>query len=399
MSTGVRRWGLAALAVALLSAAPAAAQTVKIGIILTLSGPDAQPGFQIDKGIALFMKEHGKDLPPGVKVELIRRDDTGPNPEVAKRLATELITREHVNFLAGVVYSPNAAAIAPITAEAKTPLVIMSAAGSAITRLSPYIVRVSTTLWQTSYPMGQWAAKQGWKRAYIAVSDYIPGHDAEAAFTKAFGEGGGQVLGSVRLPLANPDFIPFVQRVKDANADVAFVFVPGGKQATAVMKAWGDLGLRNGKTKLVTTQDVVTDEELPNMGEVPLGVVSAGVYSAAATRPENKAFMAAWNREYKDTARANYNSVFGWDGMTAIYDVIRRTKGKFTSDEAMTIFKGWQDPKSPRGPIAIDPATRDIVQNVYIRRTEKQADGKLANIEFETVPHVKDPWKEFNPPK
>ena len=395
----VRRWGFAALAAAVLCVAPAAAQTVKIGIILTLSGPAAQPGFQIDKGIALIMKEHGKELPPGVKVELIRRDDTGPNPEVAKRLATELITRDHVQFLAGVVYSPNAAAIAPVTAEGKTPLVIMSAAGSALTRLSPYIVRVSTTLWQTSYPMGQWASKQGWKRAYIAVSDYIPGHDAEAAFTKAFTEGGGQILGSVRLPLANPDFVPFVQRVKDAQADVAFVFVPGGKQASAVMRAWGDLGLRNSKTKLVTTQDVVTDEELPNMGDVPLGVVSAGVYSEAATRPENKAFLAAWKREYGNTAIANYNSVFGWDGMSAIYDVIRKTKGRFTSDQAMAILKGWKDAKSPRGPIAIDPATRDIVQNVYIRRTEKQADGKLANIEFETVPQVKDPWKEFNPAK
>lgn len=385
-------------AVALL-ASSAGAQTVKIGVILTLSGPDAQPGFQIDKGIALYMKEHEKDLPPGVKVELIRRDDTGPNPEVAKRLAQELVVRDQVQFLAGVVYSPNAAAIAPVTAEAKTPLVIMSAAASAITRLSPYIVRVSTTLWTTSYPMGQWSAKQGWKHAYIAVSDYVPGQDAEAAFTKGFGEGGGQVLGAVRLPLANPDFIPFVQRVKDAKADVAFVFVPGGKQATAIMKAWGDTGLGNSATKLVTTHDVVTDEELPNMGDVPLGVVSAGVYSAAATRPENKAFLAAWAREYGTTATPNFNSVFGWDGMDTMFDVIKRTHGKFTSDEAMALLKGWQNPASPRGPVRVDPATRDVVQNVYIRRVEKQPDGKLANVEFETIPQVKDPWKEFNPPK
>jgi branched-chain amino acid transport system substrate-binding protein len=393
-----RLFGLIAVLLALLGGS-AAAETIKIGIVLTLSGPNAQPGFQIDKGIALFMKEHGKDLPPGVDVELIRRDDTGPNPEVAKRLAQELIVRDHVQFLAGVVYSPNAIAMAPLTAESKTPLVIMSAAGSAITTLSPYIVRVSTTLWQTSYPMGQWAAKQGWKQAYIAVSDYAPGHDAEAAFTKAFTEGGGQILGSVRLPLANPDFVPFLQRVKDAQADVAFIFVPGGKQAGAIMQAWGDLGLRDSHTKLVTTEDVVTDEELPSMGDVPLGVISAGVYSSAATRPENEAFLAAWRREYGDTAIANYNAVFGWDGMTAIFDVIRQTKGKFTGDEAMAILKTWQDPKSPRGPIAIDPATRDIVENVYIRRTEKQADGTLANVEFETVPQVKDPWKEFNPPK
>jgi branched-chain amino acid transport system substrate-binding protein len=385
----------AAAALVLLSTA-AGAQTIKIGVILTLSGPDAQPGFQIDKGIALFMKEHAKDLPPGVKVELIRRDDTGPNPEVAKRLAQELVTRDHVNFIAGVVYSPNAAAIAPVTAEAKVPFVIMSAAASAITRMSPYIARVSTTLWTTSYPMGQWSAKQGWKRAYTAVSDYVPGHDAEAAFAKGFGEGGGQVVGAVRIPLANPDFVPFIQRIKDANADVAFVFVPGGKQATAIMKAWGDTGL--GNTKLVTTHDVVTDEELPNMGDVPLGVVSAGVYSTAATRPENKAFIDAWNKEYGTTATPNFNSVFGWDGMQAMFDVINKTKGKFTSDEAMGILKGWTNPKSPRGPMGIDPETRDVVQNVYIRKVERQ-NGKLANVEFETIPQVKDPWKQFNPQK
>jgi branched-chain amino acid transport system substrate-binding protein len=382
---------------ATLIAAPASAQTIKIGVILTLSGPDAQPGFQIDRGISLFMKEHEKDLPAGVKVELIRRDDTGPNPEVAKRLAEELIVRDHVQFLAGVVYSPNAAAIAPLTAEGRTPLVIMSAAGSALTRLSPYIVRVSTTLWQTSYPMGQWAAKQGWKRAYIAVSDYIPGHDAEDAFTKAFSEGGGQILASVHLPLANPDFVPYVQRIKDADPNVVFLFVPGGKQATAVMKAWSDVGLSTSRTKLVTTEDVVTDEELPNMGDVPLGVVSAGVYSAAAASPANKAFLTEWEREYGKTATPNYNSVFGWDGMMAIFDVIRRTNGKFTSDQAMAMLKGWQNPNSPRGPVMIDAETRDLVQNVYIRRVEKMPDGKLANIEFETIPHVKDPWKEFNP--
>lgn len=394
-----RTAALATALAALLLGAAAHAQTVKIGLVISLSGPDSQPGVQIDKGVALYMKEHLKDLPPGVKLELIRRDDTGPNPEVAKRLAQELVTRDQVNFLAGVVYSPNAAAIAPLTAEAKTPLVIMSAAASAITRLSPYIVRVSTTLWLTSYPMGQWAAKQGWKRAYTAVSDYVPGHDAEAAFAKGFGEGGGQVLGAVRFPLANPDFIPFMQRVKDSNADVAFIFVPGGKQATAIMKAWGDTGLRGTQTKLVTTHDVVTDEELPNMGDVPLGVVSAGVYSVAATRPENKAFLDAWTREYGTTAIPNFNSVFGWDGMEAMFEVIKRTKGKFTSDEAMSILKGWQNPASPRGPVAIDPDTRDVVENVYIRRTERQPDGKLANIEFETIPRVKDPWKEFNPPK
>ncbi|HXP30154.1 MAG TPA: ABC transporter substrate-binding protein [Stellaceae bacterium] len=377
---------------------PVAAQTVKIGVILTLSGPNSEPGLQLDKGINLYVQEHERDLPAGVKVALVRRDDTGPNPEVAKRLAQELVTRDHVQFLAGVVYSPNAVAIAPITAEAKLPLVIMSAAGSAITRMSPYIVRVSDTLWQTSYPMGQWTVQQGMKKAYTVVSDYIPGYDAEGGFIKAFKAGGGDIVGSIRLPLAEVDFVPFLQRVKDAKPEVAFLFTPGGKQSSTLMRAWTDLGITAAGVKLVTTQDVVSDELLPSMGDVTLGVVSAGVYSPVAARPQNTAFLRAWTKVYGADAVPNYNVVFAWDGMAAIFDVIKQTKGTFTADQAMEILKNWKNPDSPRGPIMIDPETRDIVQNVYIRRVEKQK-GILSNVEFATVPQVKDPWKEFNPPQ
>jgi branched-chain amino acid transport system substrate-binding protein len=303
-----------------------------------------------------------------------------------------------VQFLAGVLFTPNAAAIAPLTAEGKVPFVIMSAAGSAITRMSPYIVRVSTTLWQTSYPMGQWSAKQGWKRAYIAVTDYVPGHDAQAAFTKAFTEGGGEIVGAVRLPFATPDFVPYVQRIKDSKPEVAFVFVPGGKQATALMKAWGDVGSGANAIKLVTTQDAVTDEELPNMGDVPLGIVSSGVYSVTGKSAGNQTFLAAWRRENRGV-NANYNAVFGWDGLAAIFDVIKRTKGKFTSDEAMKILRGWENSSSPRGSVSIDAATGDIIQNIDIRRVEKLPDGTMANVPFETIARVKDPWKEFNPVK
>jgi branched-chain amino acid transport system substrate-binding protein len=380
-------------------AAPAAADTVvKIGVILPYSGGFAQAGDELDKGLRLYIKAHEKDLPPGVKLDLVIRDSTGPNPDVAKRLAQELITREHVQLLTGLVESPNAAAIAPLTAEAKVPMVIMNAAGVQIPRLSPYVVRVSFTLWQVGLPMGQWAAKSGLKKAYVAVSDFIPGHDAEGAFTKGFTDGGGQIVGNVRIPLAQLDFAPILQRIKDSGPQVVFIFVPAGKYATAVMKAWNDLGLKEAGIQLVTTQDVMLDEELPNMGDIPLGVVSAGNYSSAATRPQNKAFVAGFKAAYGDTAIPDMFSVGGWDGMAMIFDMLKAKNGTFTADEAMDFFKHWKNPESPRGPIAIDPDTRDIVQNIYLRKVER-VDGKLANVEFETIPMVKDPWKELNPPK
>lgn len=387
-----------AVLMAALASAQASAQTVKVGVITSYSGFLAQPGDEMEKGLSLYVKTHETDLPPGVRVVLVRRDDTSDRPDIGKRLAQELITREHVQILTGLVSSPIAAAIAPLTAEARIPLVIMNAAGKTIPQLSPYVVRVSFTLWQQAYPLGKWTAEQGWRKGYTAVSDYLPGHDAEEAFTKAFTNAGGRIVGAVRMPSAGADFIPFVQRIKDARPDVAFVFLPGGKQATAFMKAWSDLGLKDAGIRIVATQDLVADEELPNMGAAPLGVVSAGIYSVAGARPQNKAFLAAWEREYGNTAIPDYMSVGGWDGMAAIFEVIKETKGRFDGDRAMAILRQWKNPDSPRGPIMIDPATRDIVQNVYIRRVERE-DGRLANVEFDTIPMVKDPWKELNPPK
>src|SRR5580704_13444417 len=221
-----------------LSDAPAWADTtIKIGIINSYSGFVAQAADQMQKGIDLYVKLLEKDLPAGIKIELLKRDDTS-NPEVGKRLAQELITRDQVQLLAGIILSPVAAAVAPLTAEAKVPLLLdLAAAGAAIPRLSPYVARISFTLWQEAYPIGKWAAEQGWKTGYTAVSDFIPGHDSEAAFTKAFTDGGGKMIGSVRFPPSNPDFSPFVQRIKDAKPDVVFIFVPAGTQATAMIKA------------------------------------------------------------------------------------------------------------------------------------------------------------------
>jgi branched-chain amino acid transport system substrate-binding protein len=392
--------GLAAAVVlcAGLAAAPSRADTtVKIGIINSYSGFVAQAADQMQKGIDLYVKEHEKDLPPGVKIELIKRDDTS-NPEVGKRLAQELITRDKVQLLAGIILSPVAAAVAPLTAEAKVPLILTNAAGVQLTRLSPYVVRTSFTLWQQCYPIGKWAAEQKWKTAFTAVSDFIPGHDSEGGFTKGFTDGGGQIVGSVRFPVQNPDFVPFVQRIKDAKPDVAFLWVPAQTQATSMIKTVRDLGLREAGIQITSAQDLLPDEELPNMGDAALGLITAGNYSNAADRPPNKAFLAAWKKEYGDKAIADFFSVDGWDGMAAIFDLIKATKGNFTSDQAMEFLSHWKNPDSPRGPIEIDPATRDIVQNIYIRKVEK-IDGRLANVEIATIPMVKDPWKEMNPPK
>ena len=381
----------------LLAAFSAQAQTVKIGIVNSFSGFLAAPGDEMQKGMDLYAKEHMKDLPAGVTIEIVKRDD-GTNPEVGKRVAQELITRDKVNILLGVMGSPSAAAIAPLTAEAKIPFVITNAGGVGITRISPFVARVSFTLWQTGLPLGKWSAQQGWKKAYTAVSDFIPGHDAEGAFTKGFTDGGGQMIGSVRFPTNNPDFAPFVQKVKDAKPDVLFIFVPGGTQATAMMKTIKDLGLREAGITVVGTHDLVPDEELPNMGDAPVGLVTAGNYSTAGDRPANAAFLAAWTKEYGAKSIPDFFSVGGWDGMAAVFDVIKQTKGRFTGDEAMAILKTWKKADSPRGPISIDPNTRDIVQNIYIRRSEMKG-GKLVNTEIATIPDVKDPWKELNPPK
>src|ERR1700738_4987130 len=378
---------LAGVAVAV-GAAPGRAQTVKIGLINSNTGFLAQAGDEMEKGINLYVKTHEKDLPPGVKVELIRRDDTAA-PEVGKRVAQELITRERVQALLGIVGSPIAAAVAPLTAEAKIPLVITNAAGVSIPRISPYVARVSFTQWQTAVPLGKWAAQQGWKKAFTAVSDFIPGHDAENAFKKGYTDAGGQIIGAVRFPTNNPDFAPFVQKAKDAKPDVLFIFVPGGTQATAMIKAIKDLGLREAGINVVAPQDLLPDEELARMGDTPLGLVTSGTYSVAAKRPANEAFLAVWKREYGDKAIPDFFSVDGWDGMAAIFALVKETKGSFTADQAMAFLSHWKDPDSPRGPIMIDPETRDIVQNIYIRRVEKQGDV-LANIEIATIPLVKD---------
>jgi branched-chain amino acid transport system substrate-binding protein len=389
---------LVAAAAVLALAVPASAQTVKVGFIATFSGLNANMGEYMDRAAKLYMKLHDKDLPPGVKVELIVRDDGGANPERGKQVAQELITRDKVQLLAGVIFTPVALAIAPLTVEAKIPLLISNAGTSVITTRSPYIARFSFTLWQSSYPFGAWAAKH-YKSAYEMTSDYAPGHDAEEAFAKSFKEGGGNIVGAVRVPLENPDFAAYLQRVKDAKPDALFVFVPAGKTATAVMKGFGDLGLKAAGIKLIGPGDITPDEELPNMGDVALGVITAFHYSADADRPANKAFVSEYKKAYGKDAIPDFISVGTWDTLAAIYYVVREQKGHIDPDKTMELLKHYKNPNSPRGPISIDPETRDIVQNEYLREV-KMVNGHLANVELETIgTAVKDPWKQFNPPK
>jgi branched-chain amino acid transport system substrate-binding protein len=352
----------------------------------------------MERAVRLYIKQHEKELPKGVKIELITRDDTGPNPDKAKQLAQELIVRERVNLLAGVVFTPNALAIAPLATEAKVPFVIMNAGTAMITTRSPYIARTSFTLWQSSFPLGQWAAKK-FKTAYTLVSDFGPGHDAEQGFSQAFTAAGGKMLGNVRVPLQNPDWAAYMQRVKDAKPDALMVFIPAGKTATAVMKNFSDLGLDKAGIKLIGPGDITTEEELPNMGDVALGVTTVFHWSAAGDRPANKAFVAAWKKEFGAGETPNFLSVGSWDGTAMIFEAIKQQNGKLNADKTMEIFKHWKNPNSPRGPISIDPETRDIVQNEYLREVRK-VNGQLANVELETVgTAVKDPWKELQKKK
>lgn len=380
--------------IALACAFPASAQTIKIGLISTYSGPGAAQGDQIDKGVKLYMKLHADKLPPGVKIELVTRDDTGPNGDVAKRVAQELIVRDKVQILTGIVWTPNMAAIAPLTAEAKIPFVSANASGAKVLGMSPYMTRLSFTLCQSAYPMGQWAAKK-YKKAYSAVSDFAPGHEAEGCFVRGFKEGGGEVVGTVRIPLANPDFVPFMQRIKDAKPDVLFAFNPAGKQATAMMKAYGDLGMDKANIKYLGTGDITTDEELQGMGDAAVGVITVHHYSAAADRPANKAFVAAYKKEYGADLNPGFMVLGGWDAMDAIYGAIRAQGGKIDPDKTMEILKHYKSATSPRGPVSVDPDTRDVINPEYLREVRKVG-GKLANVELETITTaIKDPLKEF----
>jgi branched-chain amino acid transport system substrate-binding protein len=363
---------------------------VKLGLVAEFSGPFAQYGQQILGGMKAYMKQNG-DTVAGKKIEIVQKDTTGPAPDVAKRLAQELVTRDNVDFLVGFGLTPNALAVAPVATEAKKPMIIMNAATSIITTKSPYIVRVSMTLPQITQPMAQWAAKNGIKKVYTVVADYGPGLDAEGAFTKAFQAAGGEMVGSVHTPLQNPDFAPFVQRVKDAKPQAVFLFLPAGEQGIAFMKAYKERGLADAGIKLIATGDITDDGVLDAMGDPTLGLVTSFHYSASHDSPENTAFKKAYADANGTTLRPNFMAAAGYDGMAAIYEALKKTNGSTDGDKIMAALKGMKL-ASPRGAIMIDPETRDVVQTVYIRKVEKTGGG-LYNMEFDKFPDQKDPGK------
>jgi len=376
----------AAVTVATLPRRALAADPVRIGLIIPKTGPFASTGKQLEAACRLYMQKNG-DTVTARKIELLVRDDTGTAPELTKRLAQELVVRDQVTVLAGFGLTPLAFAAAPVATESKVPMIVMAAATSAIPQRSPFIVRSGFALPQVTAPLADWASKNGIRKVVTLVSDYGPGIDAEKTFVKRFREAGGTIVESVRAPLANPDFAPFVQRAKDAKPDALFVFVPSGA-GSAVMKQFAERGLRGAGTQLIGTGDVVDDDILDSMGPPALGAITSFHYSAAHPSPENKAYVSDF-MQANGGMRPNFMSVGGYDGMHLIYEALRKTAGDTDGEKMVTAMKGmaWV---SPRGPISIDPETRDVIQNVYIRKVE-EVNGKLWSVEFATIEKVKDP--------
>jgi branched-chain amino acid transport system substrate-binding protein len=389
----MKRWSFVAAAAAaaagltMAGAAQAQAQDVKIGFILPMTGQQQSTGKQEAAAAKLYMAQHG-DTVAGKKVELIIKDD-GAVPDNTKRIAQDLIVNDKVTFLAGFGVTPAALAVAPLASEGKTPEIVTAAGTSIITEKSPYIARTSFTLAQSTVPMADWAAANGVKKVVSMVSDYAPGADAEKSFKDEFTKKGGQVLDSIRFPLANPDFAPFLQRAADQKPDAIFVFVPSG-QGGIFVKQFVERGLDKAGIKIIGPGDVTDDDLLNGMGDAVVGTITAHFYSADHDSPANKAFVAAF-KQANGGLRPNFMAVSAYDGMNLIYEALKKTGGKTDGDSLIAAAKGmaWE---SPRGPVSIDPETRDIVQNVYIRKVEKK-NGELYNVEFATFANIKDPIK------
>ena len=379
---------LAAPAIAAFAPDPCVAQdTVRVGLILPMTGPFTSTGKQIEAAVRLYTQQNGAAV-AGKKIEVILRDDAAV-PDNTKRIAQELIVNHQVGFVAGFGTTPTALAVAPLSVEAKIPQIVMAAATSVVTERSPYIVRSSFAQAQPVVIIADWAHKNGIKKVVTVVSDFAPGYDSETFFKDAFTKAGGQVIKSIRVPLQNPDFAPFLQRAADVSPDGLFVFVPAG-QAGALIRQFVERGLDKSGVRLFGAGDITDDDLLNGMGDAVIGTVTAYFYSAAHSSEKNKAFVEAFKKA-NNGMRPNFFAVSGYDGMHLIYEALKKTNGSTNGDVLVTAMKGmaWE---SPRGPIAIDPETRDIVQNIYLRKVEK-VNGELYNIEFETYEAVKDPVK------
>lgn len=365
-----------------------AQDTVKIGVILPYSGPFADAANQLQAGIDLYIAKHG-DTVAGKKIEIVRKDTGGPAADVAQRLAQELVVRDGVDIIAGFALTPEAMGAAAVATEAQKMMVVMNAATSVVTEQSPYIVRTSVTIPQVNQVFGTWAfEKAGIKQAYTLVADYGPGHDAEKAFAKGFTDAGGTILGADRTPVANPDFSAFVQRVKDANPEAVYIFVPGGAQPAAIGKALADRGLSPPAVKVFAQGELTHPEALESMGANANGIITTFHYTLERDDPLNNEFVKGY-RDANNGRSPDLFSIGGYDGMHLIYEALKKTNGDTNGDALIAAAKGmaWD---SPRGPMSIDPETRDVVQTVYIREV-KDVDGKPANVIIDSIPDVKDP--------
>lgn len=380
MTTKLRLIG-AAVAATLISASPAYCDVIKVGIIGTMSGPYALFGQNFKDGIDTWVAEHGSKVGDH-EIQFIYRDEELPNPARSKALAQELIVKDKVQYIGGLYFTPDAMAVAPLLQEAKVPMVVMNAATSAITEKSPYIVRTSFTMWQNAVPAAKVAKEKGAKKVAIAVSDYGPGIDAETAFKKTFEAEGGAVAEDIRMPLSTTDFGPIMQRIKDSGADMIFTFLPAGPPTLGFVKAYIDNGLKAGGVKLLSTGDLVTEPDLPNIGESGIGILSTYNYAVSHDLPENKQFLVDAVKAGAKPGDITMAAVAAYDGARVIYKMIEATNGQQDPDKAIAAVKGmkWI---SPRGPVSIDPDTRHIRQNIYLREVVNQ-DGKLINKEEQT---------------
>ena len=374
----VLRIGVAVLAAATLSG-HALADTVKVGVIAPFSGPFAHYGKLFKDGTEAYVKQQGGKF-GGHEIEIIYRDSGGPNPSGVRTAAQELIVNDKVDYLGGIVFTPNAMAVAPLIQQSKTPTVIFNAATSAITPKSDYFVRSSYTLWQVTVPLARWSHQQGHKKVVTAVMDYAPGVDGEKAFEAEFTKLGGEVVERIRMPMSTNDFSPFAQRIKASGAQAAYIFLPGGPPNLGFVNAYNQNGLREAGVEFMGTAEM--DEfDLQKFGDAALDLITAFHYSAAHDSDENRAFAKAM-KEQADDALLNYASVGAYDGMHLIHKMVEATDGKKDGDKAIEAIKGYEW-ESPRGPAKIDPDTRHITQNVYLRKVERGADGKLQNTEIE----------------
>lgn len=369
-----------------------AQETVKIGVILPYSGPFADAANQLQAGIDLYIAKHGDEV-AGKKIEIVRRDTGGPAPDVAQRMAQELVVREGVDILAGFALTPEALGAAPVAQEAQKLMVVMNAATSMVTEQSDYIVRTSLTIPQVNFVFGKWAYENGIRQAYTLVADYGPGHDAESSFANGFKEAGGEIIGADRTPVANPDFSAYVQRVRDANPEAVYIFVPGGAQPAAIGKALSDRGLTPPDTKILAQGELTHPEALQGMGDTALGIITTFHYTLERDDPINNEYVESYTAA-NNGREPDLFSIGGYDGMHLIYEALKATDGDTSGDALVEAAKGmsWE---SPRGPMSIDPETRDVIQTVYIREVQ-EVDGKLQNVIIDEIPDVKDPLHGAN---